>query len=171
MRPSKLFVIVLLAGTLGVFGCSDDPPSNGNGGSGGTAGTGGTGGSVDLGCDEGRCVEAAQAMACEDGIGTCIAAEPANEERCIIAGNLVFCSEGGTGGTGGTGGIGGTGGTGGTGEPPDPDLVCNRGLCEVQGDPKEKCEFALTVCIANNPEVNWEDCVGAVLLIFCNVED
>ena len=45
MKLSNLFMIALLAGTLGVFGCSDDPPSNGNGGSGGdgAAGTGGSG--------------------------------------------------------------------------------------------------------------------------------
>ena len=43
MKLSKLYMIALLAGTLGVIGCSDDPPSEGNGGSGGTAGTGGAG--------------------------------------------------------------------------------------------------------------------------------
>jgi len=57
VKLSNLFMIALLAGTLGVFGCSDDPPATGNGGSGGegtagtggsgTAGTGGNGGSVD----------------------------------------------------------------------------------------------------------------------------
>ena len=44
MKLSKLFVIVLLAGTLGVFGCGNDPDT-GNGGSGGTAGSGGSAGS------------------------------------------------------------------------------------------------------------------------------
>ena len=43
MKLSKLFVIALLAGTLGVFGCSDDPET-GNGGGGGTAGSGGSAG-------------------------------------------------------------------------------------------------------------------------------
>ena len=44
MKLRNLFVIALLAGTLGVFGCSDDP-ATGNGGNGGegTAGTGGEG--------------------------------------------------------------------------------------------------------------------------------
>ena len=33
MKLSKLFMIALLAGTLGVIGCGDDPaPSNGTGG-------------------------------------------------------------------------------------------------------------------------------------------
>jgi hypothetical protein len=44
MKLSNLFMIALLAGTLGVFGCDSDPQT-GNGGSGGdgTAGTGGDG--------------------------------------------------------------------------------------------------------------------------------
>jgi hypothetical protein len=45
MKLSKLFVIALLVGTLGVIGCGSDPAPEGNGGSGGngTAGTGGDG--------------------------------------------------------------------------------------------------------------------------------
>ena len=40
-----------------------------------------------------------------------------------------------------------------------------------EGAPKDNCKAALTECIANNPEINWDDCVGGVLLIFCNVEE
>jgi hypothetical protein len=169
MKLSKLFVIALLAGTLGVLGCGDDDGNGngGNGGNGGTAGTGGTGGGggVDLGCDEGRCVEAAQADKCEDGIGTCIIAEPANEEECIAAGNLIFCNEG----AGGTGGNGGTGGTGGAGGAPDPDVVCNEGLCASEGQPKDDCKLYLAECLANNPALQDEECVAGVQLIFCGV--
>ena len=42
MKLSKLFVIALLAGTLGVLGCDDETSTGGSGGS-GTAGTGGRG--------------------------------------------------------------------------------------------------------------------------------
>jgi hypothetical protein len=40
MKLGDLCMIALLAGTLGVFGCSED--SNGAAGTGGTAGSGGT---------------------------------------------------------------------------------------------------------------------------------
>ena len=46
MKLSKLFMIALLAGTLGVIGCGDDATNPaGSGGSGGSAGSGGTAGS------------------------------------------------------------------------------------------------------------------------------
>jgi hypothetical protein len=68
MKLSKLFVIALLAGTLGVFGCSDDPET-GNGGSGGTAGSGGTGGMPECqapeACDDG---EECTADTCASGV-------------------------------------------------------------------------------------------------------
>jgi hypothetical protein len=56
-------------------------------------GEGGTGGGIDVGCDEGRCVDA-QAVKCEEEILACIAADPANEEKCIALGNFFFCNEG-----------------------------------------------------------------------------
>ncbi len=44
MKLSKLFVIALLAGTLGVLGCGDDETGDGNtGGDGGTGGDGAAG--------------------------------------------------------------------------------------------------------------------------------
>ena len=73
------------------------------------------GGGTDLGCDEGRCVDDAQADKCEQEIQACIAADPANETTCIAFGNSVLCGEGGSGGSGGAGGTGGMGGEGGTG--------------------------------------------------------
>ena len=47
MRISKLVMLAVLSGTLGLVGCGDDASTSvgGSGGSGGTAGTGGTGGS------------------------------------------------------------------------------------------------------------------------------
>ena len=54
---------------------------------------GGVGGGIDVGCDEGRCVDPAVASSCREAIAQCIAAEPANEEQCVVAGNLLFCNE------------------------------------------------------------------------------
>jgi hypothetical protein len=56
-------------------------------------GEGGTGGGIDVSCDEGRCVDPTVATECETEILACIAAEPANEEKCIALGNLFYCSE------------------------------------------------------------------------------
>jgi hypothetical protein len=67
--------------------------TGGTAGSGGMGGEGGTGGGIDLSCDEGRCVDPTVATECRDAIALCIAAEPANEEKCIALGNLLFCSE------------------------------------------------------------------------------
>ncbi len=44
MRISKLMVIAVLTGTLGLVGCGDDSSTTPDGGSGGTAGSGGGGG-------------------------------------------------------------------------------------------------------------------------------
>jgi hypothetical protein len=56
-------------------------------------GEGGTGGGIDISCDEGRCVDPTVATECREAIALCIAAEPANEEKCIAFGNLIFCNE------------------------------------------------------------------------------
>jgi len=74
MKLSNLLMIALLAGTLGVFGCSDDPPATGNGGSGGegTAGTGGGtagtgGGTAGTGGGNASCgTEPAEVACCTD---------------------------------------------------------------------------------------------------------
>jgi hypothetical protein len=175
MKLSNLLMIALLAGTLGVFGCSDDDPKTGNGGSGGsgTAGTGGSGtggsggnGSIDVGCDEGRCVDAAEATKCEDAIAACILAEPADEAECIAAGNLIYCDESGAGGTGGGGGAGGGGGTG---VPPVGSEVCDEGLCTSPGEARDECEELLDLCVEFAPESKWDECVGAALLFACEV--
>ena len=183
MKLSNLFMIALLAGTLGVFGCSDDPPANGNGGSGGegtagtggsgtagtggsgTAGTGGTGGGgIDLGCDEGNCTAGSEAeMDCEALTAACIADEIANEEECIAAGNLIFCGGDGAGGNGGNGGNGGSGGA------PDPDAVCDEGACAEPGEVQDQCKTVLEACLIAEPEENWDECVIGVQLIICKI--
>jgi hypothetical protein len=169
MKLSKLFVIAVLAGTLGVIGCSDDPPSEGNGGTGGGSGT-------DISCDEGRCVDVDQATKCEDKTLACIDLEPANETACIAFGNFLFCSEGGTGGTGGSGGMGGEGGTGGTagsggmggegGTGGGIDVSCDEGRC-VDPTVATECETAILACIAAEP-ANEEKCIALGNLFFCS---
>jgi hypothetical protein len=102
MKLSSLFMIALLAGTLGVFGCSDDPPATGNGGSGGegTAGTGGDGtagtggGTAGTGGGNASCgTEPAQELCC---FGLCLGDDAASQLRfdeCVDAVNL--CLNGG----------------------------------------------------------------------------
>jgi len=59
MKLSRLFVIALLAGTLGVIGCGDDPTSD-NGGNGGGS------------CDTGVCADNAELRAaCEAAVELC----------------------------------------------------------------------------------------------------
>ena len=83
----RIVLATMMALTVAVTGCKDD------GGGGGSGGTAGSGGGIDIGCDEGRCVDVDQATKCEAAILVCIAAEPANEEKCIAFGNLLFCNE------------------------------------------------------------------------------
>jgi hypothetical protein len=80
-------------GTAGSGGMGGEGGTGGTAGSGGMGGEGGTGGGIDVSCDEDRCVDDAQAAKCQQAILACIAAEPANEEKCIALGNLFFCSK------------------------------------------------------------------------------
>jgi hypothetical protein len=168
MKLSKLFVIALLAGTLGAFGCSDDPPSNGNGGSGGdgAAGTGGsgggtagTGGSGDGACVGPLCDQPTAKEACNELIGECNTAVQVDipEETCDLIGNQVFCEEG-AGGNGGTGGV-------------PADLGCNVLGCVDDGDLKAKCEEAVQWCFVycETDEGCQEDECLALGLLICNV--
>jgi hypothetical protein len=104
MKLSNLFMIAMLVGTLGVFGCSDDPPATGNGGSGGegTAGTGGDGAAGGGGeggtaadpCNEGLCrTDDAKKTECETKVQECLDNNPpANQEECIIGVVTVVCA-------------------------------------------------------------------------------
>jgi hypothetical protein len=157
MKLSNLFIIALLAGTLGVFGCSDDPPANGNGGNGGnggsgTAGTGGgTGGSGGADpCTGEFCDDSAQPnkAACEAFIDGCSSlgaggagGAPPTPEDCDRIGGALCQHEVGTGGTGGTGGGGGTGGTPSGGN-------CDYGLCVDDSAEKATCETLVGYCEA-----------------------
>jgi len=73
----KIFLIALLAGTLGVIGCGDDPaPSNGTGGT-------PSNGSV---CDD--CENQSDIGLCEAAYDRC--KDLPNQNECII-GSLALC--------------------------------------------------------------------------------
>ena len=79
MKLSKLFMIALLAGTLGVIGCGDDPaPSNGTGG---TPSNGGV-------CDS--CENQSDIPLCEFCFEECADTNP-NTEGCVVV--ALACCE------------------------------------------------------------------------------
>jgi hypothetical protein len=83
MKLSKLLMIALLAGSLGVIGCNDSTTSD-NGGNGG-------GVDPDALCDFEFCAEdsdvgRAAKAACVNEINSCIAAGVRSEEECIAFG-------------------------------------------------------------------------------------
>ena len=87
MKLSRLFMIALLAGTLGVIGCGDGTttPDNGTGGT-PSNGTGGTpsNGSV---CDD--CENQSDIGLCEAGYNQC--KDLPNQDECVLA-SLALCS-------------------------------------------------------------------------------
>jgi len=171
----RIVLAAMMALSVAVTGCSDDPPQQVTGGSGGDGGSAGSGG-TDIGCVEGRCVDDAQADKCEQEIRDCIAAKPANETACIIFGNSVLCGEGGSGGSGGAGGTGGMGGEGGTGGTAGSggmggeggtggDVGCVEGRC-VDDAQAATCEEEIRECIAQKP-ADEEKCIALGNLFFC----
>jgi hypothetical protein len=184
-------MIALLAGTLGVFGCDDDPQTGnggtggsgtagtggsgtagtggsgtaGTGGSGGSGGTGGGGGSVDDPCTGGECEN-----------------DQARKDACGIG--IEYCNSLGAGGAGGAPteqqcdavgtaicnvdtGAGGSGGDGGAGgNPGDCDWtaleIC--AVCEITGG-IEDCEEEFAACLLGDLSGNeCEKCAAAALL-------
>ena len=78
MKLSRLFMIALLTGTLGVIGCGDDPaPSNGTGG---TPSNGGV-------CDS--CENQSDIPLCENAYNQC--KDLPNQDECVL-GSLALCS-------------------------------------------------------------------------------
>ena len=174
MKLSNLFMIALLAGTLGVFGCSDDDPKTGNGGNGGTGGSGtaGTGGSGTAGtggggtdpCIGGECEnDEARKDACGIGIEYCNslgaggAGGAPTEQQCDAVGTAICNVDTGAGGAGGDGGSGGN--------PGDCDWtaveVC--AVCEiVEGIADCEDEFAACL-IADLGGNECEKCAAAAL--------
>jgi hypothetical protein len=82
MKLSRLFMIALLVGTLGVIGCGDDS-SSGNGNGNGTGGTP-SNGSV---CDD--CENQSDIGLCEAAYDRCKDLPSPNNE-CVI-GSLALC--------------------------------------------------------------------------------
>jgi hypothetical protein len=178
MKLSRLFVIALLAGTLGVFGCSDDDP-NGNGGSGGAAGSGGTGGGAADPCTGGFCDDPSEAKtACGVAVDYCKsdqccggaggaggAVDPTDEQCDGFGAALCKIDFGGAGGAGG--GTGGAGGTGAGG--PTAEKVC----AECDSDEKiriDECKETWDQCIANPPSGgDPEEKCGVIALSRCSV--
>jgi len=167
MKLSRLFVIALLAGTLGVFGCSDDDP-NGNGGSGGD-GAAGSGGGVADPCAGGNCAgDADLEAACEAGVEYCKslgaggaggAGGAPTDEQCDAAGS-AFCNvDTGTGGTGGTGG-----------NPGNCDYtveqVCNVDTCDDDTQ-IDACETGFEDCLAAPPSANACEKCAVIALAIC----
>jgi hypothetical protein len=106
MKLSRLFMIALLTGTLGMIGCSDDPPQTGNGGTGGgaagtggtggdgAAGTGGTGGSSGEVCTLGVCAEpGAFKTACLMAYDTCVEKGDRTPAECNTIAETANCEE------------------------------------------------------------------------------
>ena len=87
MKLSKLFMIALLAGTLGVIGCGDDATN--------PAGSGGSGGTdPNITCDVGLCLANDVAKAdCANDVGTCLELAPgAQQDECIGTALLGNCN-------------------------------------------------------------------------------
>jgi len=126
--------------------CSTEGGTGGTGGGGGTAGsggTGGTGGTPDMLCDEGLCADDAKLQDdCQVAVLACIA-EAVDEDECIAAALLLFCTE------------------------PDPELFCNGGLCTTDDAREQICKVGVAACIANNPMLDWDDCLVRVVALFC----
>jgi hypothetical protein len=117
--------------------------TGGTGGGGGTAGSGGTGGTPDMLCDEGLCADDEKLQDdCQVAVLACIK-HAVNEDECITAALLLFCTE------------------------PDPELICNEGLCATDDSREQICKVGVAACIANNPMVDWDDCLVGVVTLIC----
>ena len=165
MKLSKLFMIALLAGTLGVFGCSDDE-TNGGGGTGGSSGsepcTGGLCETIDVKAD----CEAANIVCKADANGDI----GLTDAQCDAAVTDFYCNQGapGTGGAGGDGG-GGAGGASGV-------EGCDVDLCLENPERKAACEQFMPWCIefCDTPEggaCGSDECAGFALIFICNEQE
>jgi len=166
MKLSKLFMMALLAGTLGVFGCSDD--ENNGGGTNGGGGSGGSG--VTEPCTGGLCETADVKIDCEASNTVCKADANGDigmtDAECDEAMTELYCVVGnpGTGGAGGDGG-GGAGGASGVDG-------CDKELCLTEPDRKAACEEFMPWCIAYCDSAEGglcgaDECAGFALIFIC----
>ena len=83
MKLSKLFLTLLLAGTLSMIGCGDD------GGGSGSGGSNGNGTSAGEACDGPDCANDPEEKAvCEAAFNACIDTG-INVEECVIGAELI----------------------------------------------------------------------------------
>jgi hypothetical protein len=74
----------------------------------------------------------------------------------------------GTAGSGGSGTAGSGGnGTAGSGGAPIPSEACDTGLCATDGELRALCEQDVQACLANEPEINWDECILGVQAARC----
>jgi hypothetical protein len=166
MKLSKLFMMALLAGTLGAFGCSDDET---NGGGSGGSGTGGSGGSTADPCTGGLCDTADVKIDCDAARAACKVDTTINmtDAECDAAATEFYCVVGdpGTGGAGGDGG-GGAGGASGV-------AGCDVGLCLNNAERKAACEEFMPACIlfcegeGSAESCGEDECIAFALVFIC----
>jgi hypothetical protein len=75
-------------------------------------------------------------------VAGCIA-EGINEEECVAAGLLLFCTE------------------------PDPNVICDTGLCMTDPERDDTCQGLVGYCIAEEPQGNWEECFVFARTFIC----
>jgi hypothetical protein len=62
-------------------------------------------------------------------------------------------------------GVGGTAGSGGT---PDPDFICDTGICTTDPDRYDLCAELVLYCVAEEPETSWDECFAFARGIICD---
>ena len=43
----------------------------------------------------------------------------------------------------------------------------NEGLCETDDTREQICKVGVAACIANNPMLDWDDCLVGVVILIC----
>jgi hypothetical protein len=79
---------------------------------------------------------------CQAAVVGCIA-EAVNEEDCIAAALLLFCTE------------------------PDAGLLCDEGDCAAEGPQQDACKLLVGYCIADEPRTDWPECFAFAQDVIC----
>jgi hypothetical protein len=66
-----------------------------------------------------------------------------NEEECITAALLLFCTE------------------------PDAGLLCDEGDCAAEGPQQDACKLVVGYCIAEEPRTDWPECFEFAQGVIC----
>ena len=163
MKLSNLFMIALLAGTLGVLGCGDDTTNPaGSGGSGtagtggsGTAGTGGGGGTVTDPCTGGLCVDPSEPKAaCEltiefcKSVDCCEGVNP-TDRQCDAFGTALCTLD--------------------FGFNPTPDEVCDEYCESTNAVLIQDCKNTYADCLLNPPSGDPGEKCSVIALAQCGI--